>query len=191
MGKSKIALLICGAGLLASFAAVSARLLVVNHPADSDVIVVLAGETDKRPDLGLSLLAKGVAPVLILDVPGNAKIYKISETEIAKKYIRGLNLANVDICPIYGTSTFAEAREVGTCLQTKGGSRVLIVTSDYHSRRALAIFRRECPRYNLSVAACEDPAVFGVHWWKSREWAKTNFNEWVRLIWWELVDRWR
>jgi hypothetical protein len=30
-----------------------------------------------------------------------------------------------------------------------------------------------------------------VQWWQHREWAKVNFEEWSKLIWWELVDRWR
>ena len=36
-----------------------------------------------------------------------------------------------------------------------------------------------------------DPREFGVRWWRHREWAKTNFYEWLRLAWWELIDRWR
>jgi hypothetical protein len=41
------------------------------------------------------------------------------------------------------------------------------------------------------VAAAYDPNEFGVQWWRHRQWAKVDFDEWLRLIWWELVDRWR
>ena len=46
-------------------------------------------------------------------------------------------------------------------------------------------------RQDFSVAAAHDPREFGVNWWQHREWAKTNFNEWMKLVWWEAVDRWR
>jgi uncharacterized SAM-binding protein YcdF (DUF218 family) len=68
---------------------------------------------------------------------------------------------------------------------------VLIVTSEFHTRRALSIFRRRLPQYEFSVAAAHDPAHFGTAWWTRREWAKVTFDEWVKLIWWEAVDRWR
>jgi hypothetical protein len=40
-------------------------------------------------------------------------------------------------------STKAETRDVEGCLARENGGRVLIVTSDFHTRRALSIFRRE------------------------------------------------
>src|SRR2546428_12240765 len=69
--------------------------------------------------------------------------------------------------------------------------KCVAVTSDYHTRRAVVIFRHEIPRLNFSVAAAHAPREFGVNWWQHREWAKTNFNEWMKLVWWEAVDRWR
>ncbi len=170
----------------------SGRFLVVDQPRKSDVIVVLAGETNRRPARGLELLNQGYAPRLILDVPAGATIYQWTQTELAERYVKGLSQANlITICPIYGLSTREEAREAAICLDRVGGRSVLLVTSDYHTRRALSIFSREAPNHNYSVAATFDPGEFGIAWWRHREWAKTNFYEWVRLAWWELVDRWR
>ena len=90
-----------------------------------------------------------------------------------------------------GLSTRAEAQEASRCLEKVAGRNVLLVTSDYHTRRAVVIFRHEIPRLNFSVAAAHAPREFGVNWWQHREWAKTNFNEWMKLVWWEAVDRWR
>jgi uncharacterized SAM-binding protein YcdF (DUF218 family) len=67
----------------------------------------------------------------------------------------------------------------------------LLVTSDYHTRRALGIFKHELRRHDISVAAASDPSQFGNAWWKHRQWAKTNFDEWLKLVWWKVVDRWR
>jgi uncharacterized SAM-binding protein YcdF (DUF218 family) len=64
------------------------------------------------------------------------------------------------------------------------------VTSEFHTRRALSTFRRELPRRTFSVAATYDSAQFGTHWWTHRQWAKTVVDEWLRLLWWSVVDRW-
>jgi uncharacterized SAM-binding protein YcdF (DUF218 family) len=68
---------------------------------------------------------------------------------------------------------------------------VLIVTSDFHTRRSLSIFRHELRGKSLSTAAAHDYAQFGTHWWAHRQWAKTCVDEWMRLIWWEAVERWK
>ena len=169
----------------------SGRLLVVNQPRKSDVMVVLAGETERRPARGLELLDQGYAPRLILDVPAEAKIYERSQVKIAQTYVDGLPHARqISICPIYGQSTKDEVQDVARCLQGVNGRSVLLVTSDFHTRRALSIFSRTLPA-DYSVAAVFDEREFGVQWWQHREWAKVNFEEWSKLIWWEFVDRWR
>jgi len=184
-------ILMFGGLFVIALAATSGRFLVVDEPRKSDVIVVLAGETDRRPARGLELLEQGYAPRLILDVPANTKIYQWNQLEIARKYIDGLPQAgSITVCPIYGLSTKGEARDVTGCLQRGNARRILLVTSDFHTRRALSIFKRELPA-DYSVAAASDASEFGVQWWRHRQWAKVNFDEWSRLIWWELVDRWR
>ncbi len=177
---------------LAVLASQAARFLVVDEPEKSDVIVVLAGETNLRPARALELLRQGVAPRVFLNAQARDVIYNQKLTEIARRYANGLPEANrVSICPVVGFSTFAEVDDVSRCLQPLGIRRVLIVTSEFHSRRALTIFRHRLPQYQLSVAVARDPAQFGEAWWTDREWAKTTFSEWLKMLWWEAVDRWR
>ena len=76
MGKLRLVAIVAALFVLALVA--SGRFLVVNQFRKSDVIVVLAGETDRRPARGLELLEQGYAPRLILDVPAEAKIYQWS-----------------------------------------------------------------------------------------------------------------
>jgi uncharacterized SAM-binding protein YcdF (DUF218 family) len=64
------------------------------------------------------------------------------------------------------------------------------VTSDYHTRRARSIFQHQLKGYQIFVTPAYDPQQFGATWWQQRQWAKMNFNEWLRLMWWEAVDRW-
>jgi uncharacterized SAM-binding protein YcdF (DUF218 family) len=190
MRRSQLALIVGGLSIVA-LGATSGRFLVVNQPRKSDVIVVLAGETDRRPARGLELLDQGYARRVILDVPAETRIYQWSQSEIARKYIDGLPQAgSVMVCQIHGRSTRDEAQEVARCVQGSSARRILLVTSDFHTRRALSIFTRESPA-DYSVAATFNASEFGVQWWRHREWAKVNFEEWSKLAWWELIDRWR
>src|SRR5277367_4585935 len=151
--------------LIVVLVATSGRFLAVNQPRKSDVMVVLAGETDRRPARGLELLVQGYAPRLILDVPAEAKVYGWSEADIARKYVEGLpQAASIAICPIFGHSTRDEVVDVSRCLEGVSGRRILLVTSDFHTRRALSIFSHILPA-DYSVAAVFDEREFGVQWW--------------------------
>jgi uncharacterized SAM-binding protein YcdF (DUF218 family) len=185
-----VLLVLLASGALLFFT--SGGFLVVNRPEHADAIVVLAGETDRRPALGLRLLQEGYAPQLVLDVPANARIYDRDQLQLAQQYVQSLPQAHsVSICPIYGLSTKTEAEDVLRCLKTVNVGSVLVVTSDYHTRRALSTFRHELLGMQVSVAAASDPMQFGGDWWKHRQWAKMNFEEWLRFVWWQVVDRWR
>lgn len=177
---------------LVLLASQAARFLTVDDPSRSDAIVALAGETNVRPARALELLRQGIAPHVFLDAKNDAMIYNQQLVEIAQRYIDGLPEANkIAVCPIVGLSTFAEADDVDRCIRPLGVHRLLIVTSEFHSRRALIIFRHRLPQYEVHVAAAHNPAEFGEAWWTNREWAKTTFDEWSKLFWFEIVDRWR
>jgi vancomycin permeability regulator SanA len=192
MRFSRLLIVVLPVVILVGLASQAARFLVVDQPAKSDAIVVLAGETNVRPARALELLRQGVAPRVFMDVRTPDLIYDQPLTDIARGYMDGLPEASrVSICPIVGFSTNAEADDVSRCLQSLGAHRVLIVTSDYHTRRALMILRHHLPQYQFNVAAARNPEQFGEAWWTNREWAKTVFDEWSKLLWWEAVDRWR
>jgi hypothetical protein len=172
-------------------AARSAGFLIVDQPDKSDAILVLAGETDQRPARALELLKQGYAARVVLDVPASAKVYGSTYFQLAQDWAKAQPEASVlTICPIHGLSTKDEALDAAECLRKLGVRSVLLVTSDFHTRRALSTFRREDPEWTFSVAAAYDATQFGAHWWRHRQWAKMNVDEWLRMFWWELVERW-
>ena len=192
MRFSRLLILLFMVAIFAALASQAARFLVVDDPEKSDAIVVLAGDTKVRPVRGLVLLRQGMAPRLFLDAETRDVIYDQPLVEIVQKYVNSLGEANrVSVCPITGYSTIAEADDVSRCLQSLGPHRVLIVTSEFHTRRALMIFRHRLPQYQFSAAAARNGAEFGEAWWTNREWAKVTFDEWLKMLWWEAVDRWR
>jgi len=174
------------------FAANAGKMLVVDSPQPSDVIVVLAGETDYRPARGLELLDQGYGRRLLIDVPAEATIFGRTAEQLAQEYEHSRpEAAQLGICPIEGLSTRDESHDVEKCLAQEPGARIMLVTSDYHTHRALSIFRHEIPEKTFSIAAAYDSTQFGTHWWTHRQWAKTWVDEWLRWFWWTLVERWR
>jgi len=170
--------------------------LIVDKPEKSDVIVVLAGsETDSRYWHALELLRAGYAQHLFLDAVEGVD-YGHSLVDLAREFVArtaGANASQVTVCPVDGDSTKDEAPQVDACLRTLQPfpHTVMLVTDDYHTRRALSIFRNRVPQYRWTTAAARNPDTFGLPWWKHREWAKTYLTESEKLLWWELFDRWR
>ena len=178
--------------MVVALASQAARFLRVDDPQKSDAIVVLAGETKIRPARALALLRHEMASHVFVDVEVRDEIFGQRLTDLAQKYVDSLpDAKQVSVCPTTGLSTYAESDDVNRCLQAAGAHRVLIITSEYHTRRALMIFRHRLPQYQFSVAAAYDSSQFGIAWWTHREWAKVTLDEWMKLVWWEAVDRWR
>ncbi len=176
----------------AAFALTAGRLLVIDRPEHADAIVVLGGETEFRPQKAIELLRKSYAPALVLDVSSHERVFNASLAELAQRWINTLPEAKqMSVCPILGLSTKEEAHEAAHCIDRFHAHNVLIVTSDFHARRAYSIFEHEIPSDHFSIATAHNPMEFGTAWWQQREWAKTTFYEWIRLAWWEAVDRWR
>jgi hypothetical protein len=177
--------------IFALFVSFSGQHLVLDAPGKADMILVLAGETEHRPQRGLELLSQGYAPQMLLDAPAGTTIYKWTQQDLAQKYVSELPQASqIKVCSIAGLSTKEESSNVANCLQGYAVHKILLVTSDYHSRRAFDIFSKELPAYQFSVAAAHDAREFGTDWWQHRQWAKTNLLEFSKFFWWELVERW-
>jgi uncharacterized SAM-binding protein YcdF (DUF218 family) len=186
-----IAIPVVGFGMLHS-----GDYLVVNRPEPSDVIVVLAGDhNDLRYWRGLEFLRKGYGQRMVVDAPSD-RIYGQTYAEHAAKFVAqtaGGERSQINICSITNDSTVQEASNISDCLaQIHPKPRsVLLVTNDFHTRRALSILSLRVSQYRWSAAAVSDTAIFGEPWWRHREWAKTYIYEWEKLLWWRCFESWR
>ncbi len=170
----------------------SGQWLIVDRPEKSDVIIVLAGDrTDLRYYRGLELLRSGYGEFMFVDAETNVK-YGEAATQSAERFIRataGDLQERIRVCPVGVTSTQGETGSVQACVTPLHPQRLLLVTNNFHSRRALAVFQKRLPQYRWSIAAVADDEEFGAQWWRKRAWAKTYLMEWQRLAWWLVVDR--
>jgi hypothetical protein len=166
--------------------------LVVNQPQRSDVILILAGDSnDLRFRRGLELMRAGYAGTMLVDARSDAVAFGRPVTELMEDFIRRSAIDPVvAVCRVTGDSTLLELRSAyDGCIQHAARHSVLLVTSDYHTRRALSIARKTFPQYTWSAAAANSGLLSNPHWWKTREIAKNVFLEWQKLLWWELVER--
>lgn len=192
---SKLVVWLAFAALLVVFGLLAARLLVRDAPQKSDVIVVLAGDSfDERYNRGMGLLRAGYGQHMFIDVNSEHHLFGRRMTDYAAEFLdrdTGDMRPFVSVCPFAEDSTVTESRYVAACLGPMQAHKVLLVTSDFHSARALSVFKHRLPQYEWSVAAATDPDMFGIKWWQRREWAKTTLLEWLKVAWWNVIDRWR
>lgn len=184
------------AAFLITFAAMHlGSFLVVDRPSRADVMVVLSGDVnDVRFRHGLELLRLGYARELILDTDGWTR-YGRSDADLAREFISAVapdKRAQLHICTFSGNSTQFELREISPCLRTiaPDATTAILVTSTFHTRRALSVAQYVLPQYRWSIAAAPDGGAFNTSWWRRREWAKTTLTEWQKLLWWSLVEQW-
>jgi len=193
--RSKKLLLPLALQFILMFAGFAGRMLVSDHPQRSDVIVVLAGDSqDARYRRGMELLRAGYGKHLFLDASSDSSYFGHTPAEYAEAFLKQdakEMAAQVSVCPFEEDSTLTETRFVARCLEPLHPASVLLVTSDWHTARAHSIFTHRLPQYHWSVAAAQDDRLFDATWWRHREWAKTTFQEWLKVIWWNTIDRWR
>jgi hypothetical protein len=181
--------------LLVVFSLAAGWWLIRDNAQRSDAIVVLdGGAGDARYLKGLDLLRSGYGKVMFLDARTDVRQFGHTPAENAAAYIKETASEfgdRVKVCPTSENGTKFEIKFVAKCLDSVGAKSVLLVTSDYHTRRALSTAGKVLPQFQWTVAASHYEPEFNWKWWRQREWAKTFVGEWERLIWWELVDRWR
>src|SRR6476646_8636304 len=99
--------------------------------------------------------------IVLLDKRTDQVQFGHTRAETAQEYITRRHLENVEVCSGRMASTAEEVAVVAPCLLSQHAHRILIVTSAYHTRRALAIFRHRLPHYEWSVAAAPDESAYG------------------------------
>ncbi len=135
--------------VFALFAGFAGRLLVSDHPQKSDVIVVLAGDSqDERYRHGMELLRAGYGKHLFLDASSDSSYFGHTPAEYADAFLKQDAkdmAAQVSVCPFEDDSTDTETQYVARCLAPLHPASVLLVTSDWHTARAhLRLYRIGC-----------------------------------------------
>ncbi len=163
--------------------ALGSYLVKTDAPFHADIAVVPAGDNTGRRILKAAQMVKqGWAPAVL--VSGPRCCYGWNESDLAIPYAvsRGYPSSWFIDFPMPGKSTREEARYIADELRRRGVKRFLVVTSDYHTRRAARMYALVAPRESFRViGACDE--YFSPHgWWHSREGEKTFAIEWLKTI---------
>lgn len=183
--------------------AAGAFLVVADELRPADVIVVLSGSIPDRILEAVDLYRAGYASRLWLTregrLPGldalRAKGVALPERHEQNRDIAvalGVPPTAIEIIDRRATSTLAEARALIELLRHRGATRILLVTSRAHARRARIIFTtlaRGAPEI-LVVPSRYDPFSPGT-WWHERAFVRRVVTEYGKLLTWWLIDRWR
>jgi uncharacterized SAM-binding protein YcdF (DUF218 family) len=79
-------------------------------------------------------------------------------------------------------STRSEAIFLGKYLRAHAIRKILLVTSNFHTRRAAWLMRHENPGLEVVAVPAPDPYFTPGAWWKSRNGRKTFLLEWIKTI---------
>ena len=165
---------------------------IVNEPAaHADAILVLGDDNfyGDRATEAAQLFRQGVAPVVVASGrrlrPG-AGMSELIEHDLIE---RGVPKENVLRFPHDADNTREEAVALRRLAKEKGWKSVVVVTSNYHTRRVRYIFQKVFPSgVEVSVASARDGDFDPEHWWERRKSVKEFLGELVGMVaaMWEL-----
>jgi uncharacterized SAM-binding protein YcdF (DUF218 family) len=189
------ALLFVAAWPLIAWAGARALIVEVNVE-QPQAIVVLSGSSAyvERTRAAAQLFAAGSAPKVILTNDNEHSGWSsaeqrnpfFNELAVAELVRAGVPAENIELIPQTVSSTYDEARAVRDYAVARGLRSLLIVTSAYHSRRALWAWRRAFSGSGVELGikiapvGAETPAPF-VWWLQARGW-RTVAAEYPKLI---------
>jgi len=163
---------------------------VVDEPAaQSDALIVL-GDDNYAADRAFhaaELYREGVAPVVVAS--GRMLRQNVSMADVMEHDLKSFGVPASSIVKLShrAQNTREEAVESARLIQTRGWKRVLVVTSNYHARRARFIYERVLPSsVSLRVSGARDSEFDPSRWWQTRHGQKLFMSELAGY----LVARW-
>jgi uncharacterized SAM-binding protein YcdF (DUF218 family) len=168
------------------------QLWIVDEPAEhADAIIVLSDDNyaGDRAFHAADLYRIRVAPLVVAS--GRMLRPYTGMAEIIERDLEthGVPMESIVKFPHRAANTREEAEALKALVANRGWRRVLIVTSNYHTRRTRFIFSRVFPsNVAVRVSAAHDSEFDPAHWWETRLGVKLFSGELVGYVvaWWEL-----
>jgi uncharacterized SAM-binding protein YcdF (DUF218 family) len=163
--------------------ALGSYLVRAENPKKADIAVVLAGGIDGARILtAANLVREGYAPAALVSGPGGT--YGLHECDLAIPFAvqHGYPESYFIHFEHNAHSTREEAMAFAAELRRRGAKTVLLVTSNYHTRRARKLFRAAAPEITFVTVAAPDEFFQPDRWWRNREGQKTFLYEWEKTV---------
>ncbi len=168
------------------------QLFRADQTSGADLIVSLSGDADCLRELqAANLYQQGLAKYVL--VSGYSYGPDLDTSTASRDYLLSLGTPENNLLDLPGgNNTRLEARNISALMRARGWHSAIIVTSAFHSRRALFTFEQAAPElkfYSVPVPA-EGSGWQPENWWKHRRAFGTTVREvfaWGNT----LVTRWK
>lgn len=156
-------------------------------PAPADMVVVLAGDRyGERLAKAISLVESKLAPRILVDGPHGS--YDTWESDLAIDWAVKQGKPKDWFVPFHmeADSTVEEVTAILPWLREHKVSRILLVTSNFHTRRSGAVWRALAKDIDARVVAAPCSEYDPDQWWKTRRGRKTFLLESLKSVAWSF-----
>jgi uncharacterized SAM-binding protein YcdF (DUF218 family) len=159
-------------------------LVEAGPPRKAGAILVLAGGwRGERILTAGELVRAGYAPIVLMSDP-DMRYYGVSECRLAIEFAasRGFPPASFVCVTTAGDSTREESAAMVAEVRRRGVRDFLLVSSEYHTRRATYLYRWRAPDLRFSAVAARSPSFALDRWWTTRDGRKHVLLESMKYV---------
>ena len=165
---------------------------VIEDPLEKADVLLILGDDNfyaDRATRGAQLFREGRAPVIVASgrrLRPSAGIAELMEHDLVE---RGVPRDKIQRFAHDADATLEEARVLARLARERKWHSVIVVTSNFHTRRARYIFQRVFPQgMEVRIASARDGDFDPEHWWEKRKAIKELTQEFAGMVvtWWEL-----
>ncbi len=190
---------VCSAGYELRYSLLErvARYLVVEDKlAPSDAVYLLNGDFNRRPFRASELFRNNLVPRIIIaraeDSPSVSLGVTQNTTDLSIQTLEKLGVpenAIVQLRPAGGVkSTYDEARVLRDYVVPAKVHRIIIVTSEFHSRRSYLVFQKVLSGTGVvfTMSPVRDLKYTITNWWRQEDGFIACQNEYLKLLFYKL-----
>lgn len=174
------------------------RLIIKKKLEKADAILVLSGSSvyRERAETAAAVYRQGIAPQILLTDDGERAGWSVEEetnpayVELTRRELigRGVPPEAIAVLPGKVSGTIDEAEVLRKTAAEKGWNSVLLVTSAYHTRRAVRTFEKVFAEHGLTTQIGIESAPAGrqtpnpSYWWLTPRGWRSVAGEYVKSL---------
>jgi uncharacterized SAM-binding protein YcdF (DUF218 family) len=166
-------------GVFALFIWARPLLMVCETPRPADAILLLGGGLEDRARVAADLFQQGFAPFILITGAGDCEL---NRRRLMK---HGVPEAAIEV-ECRSRSTWENAQFSLPLLRERAARRVLLVTTWYHTRRAVAVFRSSGAEIDFSPVATRHHLVNDLRPAFTTYAARRVFAEYAKIVWYRV-----
>lgn len=177
--------LVLGLGLRPMARALGHALIRQDRMEEGSAIVVLGGDVHRRAPHAALLWRMGLAP-LVVTVGGTAGQGELAESAKSARVLvqEGLPASAIRVLDDDAPSTQEEAQAIARLAAAEGWTRLLVVTSPYHTRRAGALLDAAAPGVEVRMMPSPLDPYDPDGWWRDPVSRRRVRNELAKYLLW-------